>query len=95
MPRTARRPGSTSRSSAAPKPVESSGSSTQLWGTWEEARSGNTYGQFITFAVDVTALAGRTVVLAFDFESVDEDDNSGEGVYLDDIDVSKDCSIPP
>ena len=40
---------------------------------------------------DLTAYAGKQVIVFFDFQSGDVDNNNGEGVYLDDLRIYKGC----
>ena len=44
-----------------------------------------------TWTVDLSGYAGKTVQLAFAFSAGDATDNSGEGVYVDDVAVIKAC----
>ena len=40
---------------------------------------------------DLTPYAGKQIILFFDFESGDPDNNNGEGIYLDDLRIYKGC----
>lgn len=65
---------------------------TDLWASGFDADKGITSGAFRSYAVDLSASAGKTVKLAFAFDSIDSLINTKEGVYLDDIRVLKNCT---
>jgi hypothetical protein len=48
-------------------------------------------GAWVDATVDLSAFAGRTVALAFRFDSVDGLNNVGAGVFLDDVAVTSPC----
>ena len=50
--------------------------------------------QWIPIAVDLSAYAGSTIQLRFDFNTSDKVSNLGEGVYIDDFTIYYDCTSP-
>ena len=60
---------------------------------WERTDLGfGTSQQWIPVTIDLPAqVAGRTIRVQFAFDSVDEQDNDGEGVYVDDVSVFAIC----
>lgn len=64
---------------------------TTIWEAVKEPNFGLTK-VFIPVAADLTAFAGQTVQFRFNFDSKDSIGNSGEGVYVDDIQVMTSCT---
>ncbi len=54
--------------------------------------AGTPLRQWIPLAIDLTPFAGQTVQVRFVFDSVDELDNDGRGVLLDDLRLEYDCA---
>ena len=58
----------------------------RLWSSSPDgADIGSTGGSFVTFTVDLSAFGGTAGRIRFRFESVDEQANAFEGVYVDDV----------
>jgi len=52
---------------------------------WTKASSGTIYGAWFQVELDLSSLAGQSVVLELHFDTKDSWSNSGEGVYVDDV----------
>jgi hypothetical protein len=62
-----------------------------LWMSGTEPNNANT-GGFRSYSLDVTAFAGQKVQFRFNFDSIDDINNSTEGVYLDNIRLLSNCT---
>jgi len=69
--------------------VEVSGDDVEVWN--KEAVGGTTAQAWLPLEADLSAFAGEAVRLVFGFDSVDEVENQGEGVYFDDVSLSWTC----
>ncbi|MBM4370364.1 MAG: immune inhibitor A [Deltaproteobacteria bacterium] len=58
---------------------------------WSKDDFNVTMGKWNEITVDLTAFAGRTLALVFLFDSHDEKENFGKGIYLDDLQVEMAC----
>jgi len=58
---------------------------------WDKAASGFATDKWQKWSVDLSAHAGKQVKLQFLFDTYDDKGNDGEGVYLDDVKVTKTC----
>lgn len=70
------------------------GSKELLWDKYDQLPSGTTDGKFQSFSVDLTKHAGKKVTLEIRFDSIDANNNSGEGVFIDDWVLSSNCAPP-
>ena len=61
---------------------------------WEEVieKPGLLVGYWQEVSLDVSALAGHAVQLAFEFRTMNSEDNSGMGVFIDDLTLKTTCS---
>jgi hypothetical protein len=65
------------------------GTTNALWFSWQqEGMRAETWQEWV---VDVSALAGKTVELYFDFDTVDKCYIGGQGVFVDDVRVERSC----
>ena len=70
--------------------VESAGGAvTEVWN--KEAVGGTTAQAWLPINADLSAFAGQTVRVIFGFDSVDQVDNFGEGIYFDDVSLWWTC----
>ena len=70
--------------------VESTaGGTTEVWN--KEAVGGTTAQAWLPIDVDLTTYAGQNVRIVFGFDSIDQVDNFGEGVYFDDVSLWWTC----
>lgn len=51
----------------------------------------SSYGTWVAVKVNLSAYAGQTVRVAFEFDSVDAIDNEGQGVFIDDMTIVASC----
>ena len=61
-------------------------------GLWDKG-SLNSTSQWQEVTVNISAFAGKTFKLRFDFDSMDSIANSGEGVFVDDVKISSPCAL--
>jgi len=66
-----------------------SGGETEVWN--KEAVGGTTAQAWLPLEADLSAFAGQSVRIVFAFDSIDEVDNTGEGVYFDDVSLWWSC----
>ena len=70
------------------------GSKELLWDKNSQLSSGTTGGKFQSFSVDLTKYSGKKLTLEIRFDSIDANNNSGEGVFVDDLVLSSTCAPP-
>jgi photosystem II stability/assembly factor-like uncharacterized protein len=51
-------------------------------------------GGFIPIEVDLSAYSQQLINITFEFDSLDQYGNAGEGVYIDDIEIATECGAP-
>jgi len=51
----------------------------------------DTEGQFVTIAVELTPVLGKTGRFVFDFDTIDSTDNDHDGIFLDDVRLDAVC----
>lgn len=64
---------------------------TKSYDLWTKAKLNGT-AKWATHTVDLNAFAGQTVRFVFSFDSVDDSDNGGLGVLIDDFFVTSSCA---
>lgn len=70
--------------------VEAAGGAvTEVWN--KEAVGGTTAQAWLPLEADLSAFAGQAVRIVMGFDSIDQVDNNGEGVYFDDVSISWTC----
>lgn len=70
------------------------GSKELLWDKYTQMPDGSTGGKFKSISVDLTKFAGSKITLEVRFDSLDANNNSGEGVFIDDLVLSSTCAAP-
>ncbi len=59
---------------------------------WDKATPGFEFKTWVEIKLNLSAFAGKTIDLVFDFQTVDSVANNGEGVYLDDLALTRTCA---
>ena len=59
---------------------------------WDKASLGFELKNWVEVKLNLSAFAGKTIDLVFDFQTVDSVANNGEGVYLDDLLLTRTCA---
>ena len=72
--------------------LDAAGGKTQLLDKQDVWPSGSTDGKWVPQTLDLTPFAGQKIQLQFRFESYSSTNNSGQGVFLDDLVVSTQCA---
>ncbi len=71
-----------------------SGAKEVVWDKQKKLPSGSTSGQFVGQTIDLSKFAGQNVHVEISFNSLDKNNNSGEGVYIDDLAITSECAPP-
>ncbi len=74
--------------------AQPSGAKEVVWDKQKQLTTGSTGGQFVAQTADLTKFAGQKIHLEISFNSLDKNNNAGEGVYLDDLAITSQCNPP-
>jgi subtilisin family serine protease len=69
--------------------------STNAGGTWMTLATLPNSASFITWSGDISAHAGRNILVRFDFDTIDDFANAYEGWYVDDVTITGGVSASP
>ena len=58
---------------------------------WDKSKTW-IYGGWVATQVDLTAFAGKAVVIVFVFETGDAEDNTKKGIFIDDLEITSSCA---
>lgn len=65
-----------------------------VWDKQKNLSAATTFGKFKVQTVDLTKFGGQSIHLAIVFNSLNQFDNAGEGVFIDDLLISTTCAPP-
>jgi hypothetical protein len=74
--------------------VQEGGAKQKVWDKYTVLQGGSTSGKFAAQTVDLSAYVGTKIRLEVMFNSLDKNNNSGEGAFIDDLVVNSVCAPP-